>query len=225
MNKTSKQADAQSSRLGSFYRKYVLSLPKAISLLTSISVVCLVLIDFWLIDMKEIFEYGHEVGKIIYNLSIAIIASFIFYFFVVHIEKQDDHENLSEFIRSKIDLILIANAQIATSFSPPSKNYKEKITISDSDKASELDWFQYVDRELSSIDQAISDLLVVTKYLDSNLVKILTKIRKEKFHPTVTTTLSNMSTLDLHISPYGLHELYFGYSQTIKKLFDYAKRA
>jgi hypothetical protein len=236
------------SRIG----RYLFTIPKPILLITALSIISAISIQFWLKDIPEIFKYGYEFGEIIYNLSLAIIASFIFYFFVVHIEKQDDRLNLSEFISDKINSIIVSNAQIALDFCDsredkrlfakkdffPSEEELERGArqvfenvdhdcikepeVSENQKQYEAEWYRYTEARVNSIERAISDLFVMVKYLDSELVCVLTNIKKDKFQAELYITISNIQD-GLYISPYGFYKSYYRYAQTVKQLFEYAE--
>jgi hypothetical protein len=75
-----------------------------IILLLAISIV--IIIDFWLINIPEKVVWGYEFGFIIRALSMAYIASFIFYFVTVHIKSKRDKRNIKPYISKCISDIL-----------------------------------------------------------------------------------------------------------------------
>jgi len=63
-------------------------------ILLGFSLTVVILNDILLCDMPEIFKYGDKIGQILSNLSLAYIASYIFYFVVVVLKEKQDKKNI-----------------------------------------------------------------------------------------------------------------------------------
>lgn len=65
--------------------------------------VCGILLhDLWLKNVQELVFFGSEMGNILYGIAASYIASFIFYFLVVHSEKEKDKRMFSPYIQVHI---------------------------------------------------------------------------------------------------------------------------
>lgn len=79
-----------------FYRDH-----KILHLGVFVSIILIVLIKFIFDDKEEIFKGGAEVGNIIYQLSLAYLASFIFYFIVVYLKYFNEKKHIGPYIASR----------------------------------------------------------------------------------------------------------------------------
>ncbi len=66
-----------------------------LKLLLVISVFIIISNDFVLEDITEIVSFGHELGNVLSNLSMAFISSYIFYYVVVVLKERKDKLNIN----------------------------------------------------------------------------------------------------------------------------------
>ena len=78
--------------------KSLLRVRKELNIFLGISVVAVVSIGVLLRDIPEIIPKGAEIGEVFYRLSLSYIASYIFYFVVVHLKAEKDKKNISAYI-------------------------------------------------------------------------------------------------------------------------------
>lgn len=78
--------------------KDILSVRKDLYFLLLVAVFSILLTDFVLDEIPELFEGGYKLGVIIRNLSLAFIAGFIFYFLTIHIKSENDKRKYNEVI-------------------------------------------------------------------------------------------------------------------------------
>lgn len=60
-----------------------------------ISILIIITNDFVLEDITEIVSFGHELGNVLSNLSMAFISSYIFYYVVVVLKERKDKLNIN----------------------------------------------------------------------------------------------------------------------------------
>jgi hypothetical protein len=65
-----------------------------LNFLLLISILIILLNDFLLSQTIEVFKFGSELGKLLSNLSLAYISSFIFYYVVVVMKENRDKKNI-----------------------------------------------------------------------------------------------------------------------------------
>jgi hypothetical protein len=63
--------------------------------------------DLFLRDIPELFPKGASIGEAIYRLSLSFIASYIFYFVVIHLKAEKDRKNTSAYLYKSITGILV----------------------------------------------------------------------------------------------------------------------
>lgn len=81
-----------------FIRFYVFTIPTPLNWVVLASVIALSLKIIWLNKVPEIFAGAYEVGLISEAVIASIIASYIFYFFVVHIKEIKQKRSLYPFL-------------------------------------------------------------------------------------------------------------------------------
>ncbi len=77
------------------------NIDRKVNLLVIVATIAIVSVEFILDDVPEIFDGGYKIGRIIVQLCLAIVASYIFYLIVVHIPKEQEREHLRELIAMK----------------------------------------------------------------------------------------------------------------------------
>jgi len=161
-----------------------------------ISFFSIVLIDFWLIDIPELFNGGEKLGRIVYKLCFAYISAFIFYFLVVHLKSQKDKENLYSYISSNTSMVIGQAKALINSFVNSSNMklkgaYPDSIelqsickTINPNSKAplilgrigNNATWMQYLDYFKRRSNEASNKVLSKVLFIDSELVQKLAEI-------------------------------------------------
>ena len=63
-------------------------------LFLSISIVSILIINFFLGDIKEFWNYGEEIGSVISDLSVGYIAAFIFYVIDIWIPERNTRKKV-----------------------------------------------------------------------------------------------------------------------------------
>lgn len=79
--------------------KRVLRVPTPVNLLLVASLMVWALITFYLVKLPEAFVGAYDLGQLILQLCIAYFASYIFYFLVVHLPREQEREILGPYIR------------------------------------------------------------------------------------------------------------------------------
>ncbi|WP_018627339.1 hypothetical protein [Niabella aurantiaca] len=204
-------------------------------------VICI--IDFWLIDIPEVFPKGHELGQIIYKLCMSYISAFIFYFLVVHIKQQKDKQNLYTYVAEKIDIIL-SDAESLT------KNMSEAASMVLADKypsntelqllSNKIDphgdaplligtsgnyanWIQYFSYSTRRSKEAIQKVFTKMPFLETELVSILSNLEDTPHFWYWELILPTMHTHKLLLANSG-QGLFFKYFELIKRLEIYSAK-
>lgn len=71
---------------------------KALNLILVGALFAVLSIEFVLVDIPELFPGGAKIGFIVHALSLAYIASYIFYVVVVHVKHVRDREQIHPYI-------------------------------------------------------------------------------------------------------------------------------
>jgi hypothetical protein len=188
------------------------TLRKDLSFLFIISLVTVCLIDFWLINVPEIFKKGHTFGPIVEKLCLSYISAFIFYFLVVHIKQQNDKKNIYTYVAHKSisiiaygqtigrDLAKAANVTLKEYY--PSRHellevcskvnpYSEEAPLLISMTGQKANWFQYFENYRQQTMSAIQDIYAKMPFLDTKLVRHLSLIENSDFL-SVTKAIANI---------------------------------
>lgn len=188
---------------------YIVKLPIALNIAIIISCISIVVIDFYLKDIEEIVSWGSEFGNIYYRVCLSMIASYVFYFIVIHLKSIKDKENVNKFISFKVSNILSTyNTQI-NEIKKLSNNIDEKKYF----KLEELEklfkninpnaqaplilgtkyatWMQYFQYNNKRTQKNINKIFVQMPFLDSELVDILAHI-EDNHHFDIIDLISSL---------------------------------
>lgn len=204
-----------------------------------ISVVSILAIDFCLKDIEEIVSWGSEFGEIYYRLCLSIIASYIFYFIVIHLKSMRDKENINTFVSSKV-------CQIVGDYNKQLSEIKKVSNLKDDKTTYELEdwkdllikispkaqaplilgtryatWMQYFSYYNKRTQSHIQKIFVNMPFLDSELVKILAHI-DDCSHFSVIDLLSSVSFNNDNME--GFASTFLEYAELCRQLDEYYKK-
>lgn len=215
---------------------YIVKLPLALNIAMIISFVSIIVIDFYLKDIEEIVSWGSEFGNIYYRVCLSMIASYVFYFIVIHLKSMKDKENVNKFISFKVSNILSTyNTQI-NEIKKLSNNIDEKKYF----KLEELEklfkninpnaqaplilgtkyatWMQYFQYNNKRTQENIKKIFVQMPFLDSELVDILAHI-EDNHHFEVIDLLSSIPCNNQNMESFA--DTFIAYSNLCEKLEVY----
>jgi hypothetical protein len=78
--------------------RYTLLLRKDLLVLLFISIIMIIVIDFYLIGEPELFSGAKKIGQIVSILCFAYISIFIYYLLSINLKNLKDKENLQNYI-------------------------------------------------------------------------------------------------------------------------------
>lgn len=200
------------------------------------------IIDFWLIDIPEIFKGGYKLGQIIYKLCMSYISAFIFYFLVVHIKQQKDKENLYSYVAQKVNMIIgcawglisaVSNASnITLTEKYPSKEELDIICTCINPNANTplllgrlgnyANWMQYFDYQKIRSNDATEKIFKKMPFLETELVNILSKIEDNPHFMILGHIIHNMPYKNQDITAF--QSCLSSYFELIKDLENYADK-
>jgi hypothetical protein len=96
-----------------------------------LSIVTIILVKYILADIPEKWKYGHETGEVVYDLSLAYIASWIFYIVVVTIPKNRNEKNINVHISTIVDGIVYTGNGLLHGLSSTIDDQEKEITESE----------------------------------------------------------------------------------------------
>jgi len=222
-----------------FWSKYIASINRVLNGLFVISVGIVVL------RFTKLFPGGSEVWEALYELSLALISAYIFYFIVTHWKRQQDKGNLLPFLSSKTNAVINAAeavaGQLAQSsghkFETPLPSEEDTVAMCAKVKAGDkFSWFpeygirtqthlQYLVFQMERTKQDIASIYTRMPYLDSEYVKLLANIDDSRYF----STLEQLAGADLgnsHLS-FLASELqeYFEHVEALRVYHQHGKLA
>lgn len=219
--------------------KYISSLRKDIGFVLICSIVIVILIDFWLIDIPEVFHGGYKLGQLLHHLCLAFISAFIFYFLVVHVKAQKDKSNLNIYIRMKVNG-LIGDAKGLVKEMAMSINEDLTIDIPSKEKMLTIynkidphakapmllsnhinaDWIEYIFYKKVRSIETIDKLRTLMPFLDSILISIISDL-EDCSHFKMLRFYRNSSSIE-NTDITFLKSTFDEYLELIKKLESYS---
>ena len=185
-----------------YYVKAVFKVRWSVNALLMSAVFYLVLYHSVLLYKREIFTGAAKLGAVWGQLCLAVIASYVFYFLVVHIVRLRDHDNISGYVADKVNVIvrvgratfsrLIVKTDVQNNQWPSSMKQIEeicsKITLGDEStllmneyvtgatQKYYATWMECFVALISENKDAIRSIFVHNIFLDSELIKLLGSI-------------------------------------------------
>lgn len=182
-----------------FWFRLIISLRKDLGIIFIITLSTIFLLDFWLINVSELFHGAEKLAGIIYKLCLSYISAFIFYFLVVHFNRQRDKKNTYGYVVQKTDKIiscattLILEMKKATKITFEGKYPTEReliemcklinpnanaplILFAPGDTGRYANWIQYLDELKRQSNEATKRIFLQMPFLDSDLINILASI-------------------------------------------------
>jgi len=219
---------------------------KDLYFLLAISIILIILIDFVFNDGYEIFKRSRKLGIIIENLSLSIIAGFIFYFLTVHLKTENDKRNYNEKIgRLTFDIITETHNLTVTILSNDKKNndwnfndslYNACSNIHTLDKGvitwsdgTEGNWLEFLHNYSENIKKNIKSLTDRLQYLESRHSTLIGRIEDSPFLSQISFAVQMIHSKQNFIK-YGMDNLSFLsiqlklHLQLVKDLEDYANK-
>ena len=219
---------------------YIKALRKDISCIFIVAITSLLIIDFWLVDIPELFSGGKKLGSIIEKLCLSYISAFIFYFLVVHIKQQTDKKNIYSYIAIKSNLIIAYGQAIGRDLAKFS-NVTLKGTYPDKNELLEIcskinpysetnlllymggpsaNWFQYFENNRYETFEAINDIYTKMTFLDTKLVKHIVEIENSNFFP-FAKALANFPIQAKNTNLLNFYSTILEHINTIEKFQEY----
>ena len=219
----------------------ILAVSPYLNLALVISIVSVVVIEAYLLEIPEIVSWGAEFGAVYYKLCLSIMASYIFYFIVVHLKVQADKENINAFVATKAyGVVRNYKAQLqalkkAAAFTADTEYLtKEEVeqvfkAINPLDNAPLLlrqlgnhaNWLQYMKYHNDRTQELIKKTFVKMPFLDSKLVRLLAEI-DDCSHFNTIDFFVNTHLRNKDMSAWAGH--FFEYSIKCKELQEYNEK-
>lgn len=212
------------------------TLRKDLALLFIVSLLTVLMINFWLIDIPEFFNKGNTIGILAEKLCMSYISAFIFYFFVVHIKQQKDKRNIYQFVAEKSiniisygqtigrDLAKDSNVKLKTYY--PSKEelleicykidpYSEPTTLV-SWSGLKLNWFSHFEKYRQDSMDSIHEIYAKMPFLDAQLIKHLSLIESSPFF-SLTKAMQNFPFKAKNENLLNFADKILNYLETVKE--------
>ena len=169
------------------------------------------LISIPLSTIPEVFEYGSEIGKIIYDISIGYIISYIFFYLVVFLKEENDRSNINHRASIHATFIVLDSYSLFDEAFHDVVHLKKKfpptfdevhqaclsidpfassgMIIVDQSGSRPASW-QYILRNRRENNlKHIEKIMALLPFIDSELVGILTRIEDGKLHYEATNRI------------------------------------
>ena len=221
--------------------RLITSIPKALNAALLVAVGSIVLMKGYLIQIPEIVPWGAEFGEVYYRLCLSLMASYIFYFIVVHVKLERDKTNINSFVSHKVFLVI-------HDYKSQIKEIKKAVRCQDAKEYFDEDsleamfkkldangraplllgevgnyanWVQYFAYHNKRTQSTISRVFQKMPFLDSELVRLLAEIDDCAHFTIVEFTLTG-SLENENLGPWSAS--FHKYSMLCKDLDQYYDR-
>lgn len=201
----------------------------------------IVIMEVYLLEIPEVVPWGAEFGAVFYKLCLSIMASYLFYFIVVHLKSQSDKENINAFVASKSYLVVREyQSQLISIKNESNSNVESEYPTKDEIKimfkainpkgesplnsvrlGNHVNWIQYMSYRNKRTQELIKNIFVIMPFLDSKLVRLLSEINYCNHFGHIESTLRfQFSNTDMSVWA----ELFYDYSVLCKDLQEYNEK-
>ena len=159
--------------------------------------ICIITTRLFLLNKKEFFPFGAEIGNTLASFSIGYIISYIFYFLVVFRKSQKDRKNVSDFLVEYLSYLTIQayrdfnglkmKSQIKTLMFPPSEDELVAVfrkldpvnSLCNKSSGGRYNWYDYLKFVLvETANKYIAEVWQLLPYLDTELIRILNSLKE-----------------------------------------------
>lgn len=219
----------------------ILAVNRYLNFTLIIAIGSVIVMEAYLFDIPEIVPWGEEFGAIYYKLSLSLMASYIFYFIVIHLKSQLDKENINAFVATKsfgvigdyISQIEALKKEVNFSIE---ENYLLKKEIEEIFKAinpknnaplllgqfgNYANWLQYMSYYKDRTQKLIQKIFIKMPFLDSKLVRLLAEIDDCSHFVIIESTL-NLQFGNNDMSAWA--STFYEYSVKCKELDKYNEK-
>lgn len=215
-------------------------LDKVVLFVSIISLIWIIIYKVDLINRNEIFPYAIEIGEIFYGILSSIIASSIFYYFVVYLDRKRKQSIIDKIVLNKLRSIatslLIIKKDVfpilGLKFNDEIPNLEEFIKICKGldfrhvaphiPNTSELPiiWYDYFNTFFNSDTYHSQMLYKHIMYLDIELVELLDEIQYPIFKHALISFRINEYTHDISGAPGP----FWSYLKSLEAILEYSKK-
>ena len=161
------------------------------------SILDIILVEFWLIDIPASNAFIFHLGQVVLRLCYSYVSAFTFYLLVVHLPKEKRKKNSSMAIRMKLLYITLQiDFLISQVYKDANKDEREatfEVEIKECCKLvsaysavnsvmdSHLpiqDWYDFLEFKRKKIKQSINELYLLNESIDSDLFPEIANIDK-----------------------------------------------
>ena len=218
----------------SFFR----TIDKRLNIGLFVSFTCVVLVKFVFDRTQELFIGGAKLGSILSNLSLAFVASYIFYVVVVHMKHVKAKEHLNPYIEmssrqvvlaiQELTHILIHNAGADPENTYPTeqelKEIGKKTHLQDPAPEAERGFYQHINtmwdyfyHQKNISEKRIESILSLSQHLESDHIRLLLTIQESGFYNVLNMFGDKKLNNDFSVLSSSLYKL----SQSAKNLEEY----
>ncbi len=188
----------------------ILAVSPFLNIALVIAIGSIVTMEAYLLKIPEVVPWGAEFGVVFYKLCLSIMASYLFYFIVVHLKSQSDKENINAFVASKSYRVVGEyKSQLSSIKKESSSNIESEYPTKDEMEAmfraihpkgkaplvlgqlgNHANWMQYMSYHNKRTQDLIKKVFVKMPFLDSKLVRLLAEIDDSAHFSVIESTIS-----------------------------------
>jgi hypothetical protein len=221
------------------WSKYVASVGWLLNVACLVSALVIVLHDFVFIGWPELFPHGAQLWKLAYQLSLALIASYVFFYMNVHLRRLREQETLRPFLYRHTLYILgdalsinnnLRNASGQGTPSlwpyedfPPSREDLERMckAVDPHHAVPQFvgDWFRYLSHQRKRTMDNISRIYTAVPFLEADYLHLLMEFENCHHLKTIDEIAAvRPNSTNMSFLVHGLHD----YFEKASRLRDHA---
>lgn len=217
-----------------------LKLDTIVLIISIVSLIWVILYKTIFLYKEELFNYANAFGEIIYGILSSVIASGIFYYFVVYLDRNRKEKIVNEIVKNKLSSIAVGLGIIKQQVFPYfGLKFDDKIPdIEEFMKICKgidlrtnapnipntsnqpINWYQYFNVFFQSDNYNTKLLYQHIMYLDIELVELLDKIQYTYFQRGLDSFRENGYTNDIS----GASGPFWAYLKDLEAILNYNKR-
>lgn len=224
---------------------------QTLNILLVISIIVILINNFFFNETPEFISIGHELGQVFSNLSLAYLASYIFYLVVVVTKEKKDKKNVNISVYSLTDSLLdhayiIYNEIIETTGTPHDKYTKETISKEEYFALLELCDPSYIPKNkhfgtvfepqyvtvaqfihngtIYNTDRYINKIFEFMPFLDTDFVALLNRLRHSYFYRKGADTLLLIVKGNIKDKKIGKFESMYEYLEILREIEAYNEK-
>lgn len=216
-------------------KKNIFELHNVLKGISVIAVITIFIRQFVLYDVPEFFEFGYELGELLFNLSIGFLVTFWFYYLTVYRRERNYKVRSRKYVEVFVNKVVIAYDNLINDLIESKQHVINELGIDPNSEKGfavllklnkmgdisptmdrnfvQMTWADYIKNQRNQIDSNLRECSIVFQYLDPEEIEVITVLISHE----LLEVLKNMP-IETFESIEAFSDLFFDFGKKVRNL-------